>query len=66
MYVTIVHKHSGDDMIVLNNTDTIFTSGNLGASLGGVELHLKNIMILCIFQIVILQFQKLKLINIKL
>ena len=21
MYVTIVHKHSGDDMIVLNNTD---------------------------------------------
>lgn len=42
MYVTIVHKHSGDDMIVLNNTDTIFTSDNLGASLGGVELHFKE------------------------
>ena len=41
MYITIVDKSSDKDLIILNKTDTIFTSDDLGESLYGVELHFR-------------------------
>ena len=41
MYITIVNKSNENDLIILNMTDTIFISDDLGESLYGVELHFK-------------------------
>jgi hypothetical protein len=51
MCITIVDKHSDHDMIILNKSDTIFTSSDFGRTLCGVELHFKehNIWIKKIF-----------------
>ena len=42
MYITIVNKRSDYDMIILNKSDTIFTSSDLNRTLCGVELHFKE------------------------
>ena len=41
MYITIVDQFNENDLIILNKTDTIFTSDDLGKTLYGVELHFK-------------------------
>lgn len=42
MYITIEYDvYSENGMIILNKTDTIFTSNNLGATLYCVQLHFK-------------------------